>query len=237
MHAAFAFLVALEEREARGEGVHVECTMVEGALNAAAEQLIEFSAYGNLMQRDGNRSPAAAPQGLYPCRGSEPGAERWLALSVASDAQWQALRELLGRPAWAEAPALASLAGRRAAHDAIDAELRPWFAVREREACVEELLAAGVPAAVVADPRATSRHPQLVARGFYEEIEHPVVGAHPIPTVPFRYAGVERWLRAPAPLLGQHNREVLGGILGLEDAELDRLEAEGVIGTRPEGTA
>jgi crotonobetainyl-CoA:carnitine CoA-transferase CaiB-like acyl-CoA transferase len=236
MHAAFAFLVALEEREARGDGVHVECTMVEGALNAAAEQLLEFSAYGNLMQREGNRSPAAAPQGLYACRGSRPGAERWLALSVASDAQWEALRERLGRPEWAAAPALDALAGRRAAHDAIDARLREWFGEREREACVEELVAAGIPAAPVADPRTTSAHPQLAARGFYEVIEHPVVGSHPMPTLPFRLRSVARWLRAPAPLLGQHNREVLGGVLGLGDAELDRLEAEGVIGTRLEGT-
>lgn len=211
--------------------------MVEGALNAAAEQLLEFSAYGNLLQRDGNRSPAAAPQGLYACRGSRPGAERWLALSVASDAQWEALRELLGRPAWAAAPALDALAGRRAAHDAIDAALRGWFGAREREACVEELVAAGIPAAPVADPRSSSAHPQLVARGFYEEIAHPVVGTHPIPTLPFRYRSVARWLRTPAPLLGQHNRELLSGILGLAEAELDRLEAEGVIGTRLEGAA
>jgi crotonobetainyl-CoA:carnitine CoA-transferase CaiB-like acyl-CoA transferase len=231
MHAAFSFLVALAEREARGEGVHVECTMVEGALNAAAEQLIEFTAYGKLMQREGNRSPAAAPQGLYPCLGSAPGSERWLALSVATDAQWQALRGVMGRPAWAEDAALAGHAGRRAHHDRIDAELRPWLAAREREALLEELRAAGVPAAAVADPREASRHPQMAARGFYEEFDHPVVGRHPVPTLPFRFASVTRWLRAPAPTLGQHNREVLGGLLGLSAAELDQLEAEGVIGT------
>ncbi|MCH8891598.1 MAG: CoA transferase, partial [Myxococcales bacterium] len=97
MHAAFSLLVALAEREATGKGVHVECAMVEGALNAAAEPVIEFSAYGHLMHRCGNRSPTAAPQGLYPCRGSQPGRERWLALSVSSDAQWQAFKTVLGR--------------------------------------------------------------------------------------------------------------------------------------------
>ena len=237
MHAAFAFLVALEERRARGEGVHVECTMVEGALNAAAEQLVEFSAYGNLMQRDGNRAPEAAPQGLYPCRGHDAAASpRWLALSVASDAQWRALVDLLGRPAWACDPGLADLAGRRARHDAIDEELRPWIAAREREKLVEELLAAGVPAAPVADPRAASRNPQMAARGFYEQFSHPVVGTHPAPTVPFRYTTVERWLRTPAPTLGQHNREILGGLLGLGEGEIRALEQAGVIGERPEGT-
>jgi crotonobetainyl-CoA:carnitine CoA-transferase CaiB-like acyl-CoA transferase len=234
MHAAFAFLVALEEREALGEGVHVECAMVEGALNAAAEQLIEFTAYGGRMQREGNRSPAAAPQGLYACRGHNNTDPCWLALSVADDAQWAALAGVLGRPGWAAVAELASHRGRREHHDRIDAQLRPWFAEREREALIEALVAAGVPAAAVRDPRAASRHPQLMARGFFESLPHPVVGTRAVPTVPFRYRSVDHWLRTPAPTLGQHSREILAGI-GVSADELDSLEADGVIGTRPGG--
>ena len=85
-------------------------------------------------------------------------------------------------------------------------------------------------------------HPELLRRLLCaltpaprEESEHPVVGRAALPTVPFRYASVERWLRNPAPTLGQHNREILGRLLGLSDAELDRLEADGVIGTEMEG--
>lgn len=233
MHAAFSLLVALAEREATGKGVQVECAMVEGALNAAAEPVIEFSAYGHLMHRCGNRSPTAAPQGLYPCRGSQPGRERWLALSVSSDAQWQAFKAVLGRPAWADDETLATLAGRRDAHDRIDGALAPWFAERDREKLVDELLTAGIPAAPVADPRLSSRNPQLVARGFYEDSSHPIVGTHPIPTMPFRYASVDRWLRVPAPTLGQHNREILGDLLGLDATAIDALAADGVIGSRP----
>jgi len=237
MHAAFAALVALEERAARGEGVHVECTMVEGALNAAAEPIVEFSAYGGRMAREGNRSPAAAPQGLYPCRGHDPVQDpRWLALSVATDAQWDALRGLLGRPGWAEAPALATRDGRRAAHDHVDAHLRPWLAARDRDETVARLVAAGVPAAPVVDPRGTHAHPQLAARGFYETPEHPVVGRVETPGPPFRYASVPRWLRRAAPTVGQHSREILSELCGLSGAELDALEEDLVIGTRPEGT-
>jgi crotonobetainyl-CoA:carnitine CoA-transferase CaiB-like acyl-CoA transferase len=236
MHAAFAALVGLFERDAAGKGHLFECTMVEGALNAAAEQQIEYTAYGHVMQRQGNRAPEAAPQGLYACAGHELGGrERWLALSVASDAQWGALRSWLGSPAWAADPALATHAGRRARHDAIDAHLRELFAERERDAAVEELAAAGVPAGAVRDPRDASRHPQLAARGFFEEVAHPEVGTHATPTVPFRYASVRRWIRRPAPTLGQHGREVLGSLLGLSDAELDELARARVIGERPEG--
>jgi crotonobetainyl-CoA:carnitine CoA-transferase CaiB-like acyl-CoA transferase len=233
MHAAFAFLVAWIRREASGRGAHVECTMVEGALNAAAEALLEWSAYGGRMQREGNRSPAAAPQGLYPCLGHAADSPRWLALSVATHAQWRALRGVLGDPGWARDDGLATLAGRRAAHDAIDAELRPWMARRDRDALVEELVAAGVPAAPLRDPRLASAHPQLRARGFYEAVTHPAVGPQPVPGLPFRYASVAHWIRSPAPTLGQHNREILCDWLGASDAELAALEQAGVVGTRP----
>ena len=91
------------------------------------------------------------------------------------------------------------------------------------------------PAASLADPRSVSQNPQMQARGFYEECPHPVVGSHLIPTLPFRYASVSRWLRTPAPTLGQHNREILGGLLGLADEEIEKLAADKVIGERPEG--
>jgi crotonobetainyl-CoA:carnitine CoA-transferase CaiB-like acyl-CoA transferase len=235
MHAAFAFLVALEEREATGRGVHVECTMVEGALNAAAEALIEWSAYGARLVREGNRSPAAAPQGLYPARGHGRDTPRWLALSVETDAQWRALVGLLADPDWAQDPALASHAGRRARHDRIDAALRPWIAEQELEGLVERLVRAGIPAAVLRDPRRASAHPQMRARDFFETLEHPVVGPQPVPGLPLRFAGVQRWVRRPAPTLGQHNREILCDLLGVSAAELETLEAQGVVGTRLAG--
>ena len=210
--------------------------MVEGALNVAAEQLVEWSAYGNLMNREGNRSSLAAPQGLYPCADGQPGAEKWLALSVATDAQWRALRSALGDPEWAMDSGLETRAGRRAAHDAIDERLRDWTRKRERGEVVAELRALGIPASEVADPcRLLESNPQLQARRYFETPEHPVVGAMPLPSLPFRYASIDRWIRTPAPTIGQHNEPVLCGLLGLSPGELRALEAEGVIGTHPEG--
>ncbi len=231
MHAVFALLVALEERDETGQGVLIESPMIEGALNSAAEQVIEFSAYGNLIERMGNRSPECAPQGLYECSGD---GEALLAISVGGDAQWDALREVLGDPVWARDPELATRAGRHAAHDRIDVELARWAGNRSVTDAVDALVAAGVPAAGLTDTRETALHPHLVARGFYEDLSHPVVGVHPHPTAPFRVGSVERWLDRPAPMLGEHNTEILGG-LGLSDAQLDDLAAEGVIGTAPAG--
>jgi crotonobetainyl-CoA:carnitine CoA-transferase CaiB-like acyl-CoA transferase len=234
-HAAFAALVALAEREATGRGVFVESAMIESALNAAAEQVIAWTARGELLQREGNRSAHAAPQGLYACAGHDAlRTPRWLALSVETDAQWLALLGVLGSPDWAAGLRDASLAERRASHDELDAALRPYFAARELEACVARLVAAGVPAAAVQDARFLSDHPQIVARGFCERVPHPVIGNPPLMTVPFRYASVARWLHRAAPTIGQHNHELLRE-LGYGDAEIAAFEAEKVIGTRPLG--
>lgn len=231
-HAAFATLVALARRDATGVGVLVEVPLIEGSLAITAEPIIEHSAYGRLMERDGNRSAQCAPQGLYACAGEE----QWLAVSVADDAQWRALAAVLGDASLSADESLATLGGRRAAHDRIDAVLAAWAADRTLDAAVAALVDAGVPAARLADPRTVHTHPHFVARGFFEDVAHVVVGSLPIAGMPFRMTGIDRWTESPAPTMGQHNAEVLGGMLGLDDVELARLADSGVIGDRPVGT-
>jgi crotonobetainyl-CoA:carnitine CoA-transferase CaiB-like acyl-CoA transferase len=141
----------------------------------------------------------------------------------------------LGDPEWATDASLATAEGRRAHHDAIDEHLAAWAERRDAAESAELLVAHGVPAALGRDPRLLADHPQLRARHYHEDVDHPVVGVRPTPTVPFRYASVERWLRGAAPTLGAHNRDILGGLLGVDDDELADLEAGGVIGTRPKG--
>jgi crotonobetainyl-CoA:carnitine CoA-transferase CaiB-like acyl-CoA transferase len=233
MHAVLAFLLALEQREADGEGRLVEVTMVEAALNAAAEQVVEHGAYGVCLGRDGNHGPSAAPQNVYRCAGEE----QWIALAVESDAQWDALRAVMGDPPWSREPSLATGPGRRTAEHLLDDELARWCEGHDVEPLVERLVAAGVPAAVVIHPRDVSKNPRLRARGFFEALDHDVVGRHELPALPFRFAsrGDAGWLRRPAPTVGQHNDEVLGGLLGLDDGERARLREDRIVGERPLG--
>lgn len=230
MHAVFAALLALGHRDRHGGGRLVESVMVEAALNAAAEQVIEHSVSGRVLGRQGNRGSGAAPQGVYPCAGTD----RWLALAVADDAQWDALRAVLGGPAWADDPRLGTAEGRRDAHDLIDDELRAWTKDRDAEELADRLARAGVPAGVVIPAREVVHNPQVRHRGLFEPERHPVTGDHEVPTLPFRFSRVPAWLRRPSPTLGQHNHEVLAEI-GLPPDEIAVLGALGVIGDRPVG--
>jgi crotonobetainyl-CoA:carnitine CoA-transferase CaiB-like acyl-CoA transferase len=235
LHALFGLLVALEHRGRTGEGTLVEAAMVDAALNVTAEQVIEHSAYGALLERAGNRGPMAAPQNLY--RAADPDdsgrSESWVAIAVADDDQWMALRKALDDPHWAAGPELATGPGRARDHDRIDVELGAWCRGRSAEDIVERLWAAGVPVATVVQPHHQADLAQLEARRFFEVVDHPVSGPVRCSTMPMRFSGgPERWHRDPAPLLGEHNAELLGQ-LGLSPAEIDELEAAGVIGRSP----
>ncbi|WP_319447842.1 MULTISPECIES: CoA transferase [unclassified Mycobacterium] len=235
VHALNALLLALEHRRQTGQGVRVEAAMVDAALNIAAEQVLEHSAYGTLLQRNGNRGPTAAPQNIYRCEGLDEfgRADCWVALAVENDQQWAALREALGGPAWALDPQLATEQGRRAQHDLIDEHLSQWCAARTGDQVVELLWTAGVPVAKVMQPHRQMELDQLRYRGFFEQVDHPVNIAAPHSTLPVRLAtGPETFHRTPAPMLGQHNHELLSS-LGLTDDEIAALEHDGVIGTAP----
>ena len=257
MHGAFALMLGLIERDRLDDAVFVEATMVEAALNCAAEAIVEFTAYGRRMSRMGNRSPYAAPQNLYACKGEE----EWLAIAVAADEQWIGLLEALGCDAAAgdaaagdaaaadekamsgevseglaaafTDPKLREAAARRQVHNMIDEHLSAWAAEQDCAEAAEHLRSHGVPAARVFNTRLLTQHPQFKARGFYEPVKHPFAGEPLLPTLPYRFT--ERWIKRAAPTMGQDNREVLGGLLGLSQAEIGDLEAKGVLATRPKG--
>ena len=231
MHGAFALQVALSVRERTGQGQVVEAALLESGLNIAAEPVVEASAYGIELGRAGNRSPGAAPQGLFACRGDD----QWLAVSVMTDEHWAGLVKALGSPEWASDPTLSELVGRLGAEDRLEAGLADWACEQELDAAVELLLSHGVPAAALYDFRAVAFHPLFVERRFFEEFDHPVVGRHPAFGMPFRYTGIDRWIRSAAPSLGQHNEEVLTEVLGLSSGEIADLAARQVIGDRPLG--
>jgi crotonobetainyl-CoA:carnitine CoA-transferase CaiB-like acyl-CoA transferase len=237
VHAVNALLLALEFRRCSGQGVLIEAAMIDAALHIAAEQVIEYSAYGALLQRAGNRGPTAAPQNLYRTADVDEFGrlDSWVAVAVANDQQWAGLCEALGRPQWAMDFGLSNASGRREQHGLIDAHLSTWCQDRSGDEIVRCLWDAGVPVAKVLQPHRQTEIPQLQFRGFFEDVGHPVNDRVAHSTVPVRFsAGPDRFHLQPAPLLGQHNHELLAE-MGLSELEIAELEAEGVIGRAPGG--
>lgn len=235
VHAANALLLALEHRRRTGQGVFVEAAMVDAALSIAAEQVVEWSAFGALLERAGNRGPAAAPQNLYRSADIDEFGRRdsWVAVAVCTDEQWGSLCAAIGSPSWATDPRLATAQGRREHHDLIDEGLAAWCERRSADEIISALWGAGVPVAKVMQPHRQAELEQLAFRGFFEEVDHPVNGPARLSTVPMRSsAGPSKFHTQHAPLLGQHNHELLAE-LGCSDAEIADLEACGVIGRAP----
>jgi crotonobetainyl-CoA:carnitine CoA-transferase CaiB-like acyl-CoA transferase len=156
-----------------------------------------------------------------------------VALSVRDAADWDALVQLLGEPAWARDPDLASTSERRRRADELDEELRAWSAQRSADELAGQLRERGIPAAKLLVATEMYGEPQLEARGFYQTLDHPVTGKRRYPVWPLRFSFADAGMHpSGAPTLGQHNNEVLGGELGLSTDDLARLRREGVIGER-----
>ena len=184
---------------------------------------------GAAERRRGNRHPRRAPQGCYPCAGED----RWIAISVEDNRQWRALCGVAGLE-----PSLASMAleDRQADEDSIDELLAAWTRGRERDEVVARLCRSGVTAAPVADARDLADDSFLEARGFWADVDHPEVGRRRYPGLPIRMSATPPTYRRAAPCLGEHNREVLVEVLGVENTRVDELERAGVLrDTPPEG--
>ncbi len=206
VHAAIAALVALHQRELTGRGQVVETPMMGGALNTAAEQVLEYAAYGHLMRSMGNRSPFV-DQDVLRCAGHD----EWVAVTIPDERRREALAAATG------ASNTDQLAGWCASRTAAEVEA----------VCAEHR----VPVARVAWAQEAIDFEQLVARKFFEQIDHPVTGTHPYIAFPMRFsAGPHRWNRSPSPTLGGDHDAVLAE-LGFEPAEIADLAARHVIAT------
>ena len=226
VHMVFSMLAALRYRDRTGHGQHIDVSMSETTVAMTPEPLLEHSLNGFSPERCGNRDRTrrVAPQGVYPSAGDD----RWLAISIVDDEAWQRLRAALGDPLWAQDPRYDTLEGRLAGHDDIDRELAAWSSSRDRDEAADLLQQAGVIAVAVLSPLEIHTDPQLHSRGYFVELDHPVLGVRSIAGIPGRYSELE--LRyTPTPMLGQHNHDVFERVLGLSPEEVDKLQQESVL--------
>ncbi|MGX1669386.1 CoA transferase [Streptomyces sp. NPDC055400] len=224
MVAANAAVLATLDLLVQHRGGHVDLSQLEAMAAtmgpAALEPVLGEDLPDPRTATHPNRSPRAVPHGVYPAAGDD----RWVAVSVTDDAQWRALAELAELPGRED-----DLAERRTREDGIDSALAEWTRGHDPHALAALLQSAGIGAAVVATGQdLVDADEHLAARGFYPVLDHPLAGPIRHEGIVARLAATPGALTAPAPLLGQHTREVLHELLGLGEDRLDALAAEGV---------
>jgi benzylsuccinate CoA-transferase BbsF subunit len=235
LHACFAVLDALAARVRTGEGCHLDLSQFECGVATLGPLLLASGVNGEAPPRRGNRSPLAAPQGVYRCvdRASPPASrdgaatDEWCAISVQEDGQWAALVRALGDPAWVHDTRFDTLAGRLRHHDEIDAHLTAWTRQLVPQEVERRLQAAGVPA------RRMRRIQDVVdeadGASVFQPLEDPPGWQMLVTGLPFTFGRSALPAPKPAPHLGEHTREVLAEWAGLDAAEIADLQAQGVL--------
>jgi crotonobetainyl-CoA:carnitine CoA-transferase CaiB-like acyl-CoA transferase len=221
LHACFAILQALAERQRTGLGRRIDLSQFECSVASLGGLLLASSVNRRAPTRQGNRSTAAAPQGVYRCAGQD----EWCALSVQSDAQWEALAAAIEQPALAADPRLAGLVGRQQHHDEIDRQITAWTTPLASAEAARRLRAAGVPAEAM---RRVQTLRDEADGSVFAPMAEPRVGSLLATTLPFS-TDVPLAGPAPAPRLGEHAATALEAWLGLSDEEVAALDEAGVL--------
>lgn len=223
-HAAFAVLAALRRKRLTGEGTKIDLSQVESTVNFIGTAVMDCAIAGRDRPQAGNSSVEMAPHNIFRCAGED----MWVAIVASTDREWQTLAGVIDGADLAQDPRFATASDRVARRGELERLVSEWTATRGADEAARTLREAGVPAALVANSRyLIENDPQLAARGYWQRVEHPELGNSLYASPPYRIDGERVDLGRP-PLLGEHNREILLGLLGLEEQEVDRLEAAGV---------
>ncbi len=225
LHAAVAVLAALWHRERTGEGQFIDLSQWETTIAVIPEAVIEYGWKQTQPERNGNRDPSMAPHGIFRCAGEQ----RWVAIAVRNDAEWKALAQAIGRDDLAHDPRFATLPGRKANEDEIEAVLESWTRQRSPQEVTEQLQAAGIPCFPCYDSRDIAQDRHLRESGFFVELDHPEVGRKLHLGIPWRMSETPCQVSRPAPCLGEHTEQVLREILGYPPERIAQLKEAGVL--------
>ncbi len=225
MHGAFAIMTALYHRDQTGEGQYIDGAMIEGSSNFLGEMVMGYTMNGAIGERIGNRDKYMAPHGCYRCQGND----EWVAIAVDGQEEWAAFVKAMGSLEWAQRDEFKDERSRRQNQDELDRLIEEWTRQHHQYEVMELLQKAGVTAGASLNIKDLVSDPQLKARRFFIETEHPVLGVLTLPGLPWRPEGRQKGNYSYPPLLGEHNDYVFGELLGLSGEEIARLKEEKVI--------
>lgn len=217
-------MAALAHRHRTGKGQRLDLSQFEAATYFLSAVNLDYEVNGREMIRMGNRSPQAAPHGAYRCQGQD----RWCAISVSTDAEWQSFCQVLGNPAWCQDTKFSTFLGRKQNEDELDSLVTTWTIQHSAEEVMTLMQQAGVPAGAVWNSQDVHQDPQLEARQYFWRFEHTELGSHLCDGSPIKLSKTPAQPQRPAPLLGEHNEFVCKELLGMSEKEYIDLLLAGV---------
>ena len=226
LHATFGILAALWRRQQTGRGAHIDLSQWEAAVNVLGAQVADFSLGKRVQGPAGTLDDSKVPHGNYPCGRDD----QWIAISVGSDAQWQALRASLGKPDWMSEKRFATAADRLANRAELDECLALSTTNHDAVALASTLTSAGVPAAPLLDASGVANSPLFRQRQLFEMVDHPVLGPVPVYRLPWQIDGMPYAITRRAPLLGEHNDYTLKEVLGYSHERVAAMRDAGLFG-------
>jgi benzylsuccinate CoA-transferase BbsF subunit len=221
-YATTAIMAALDYKRRTGQGQSIDISQVETTIHGFAPAMLRYYANNEITQRMGNRCDEAAPHGIFRCQGID----RWCAIAIWNDTQWNALCQALDKPEWVSK--FATVEQRKANEDTIEKYIDEWTSQQTAEDVMKKLQAVGIPAGVVQNAENLFADPQLKHRDHFPKLDHPVMGQTTHPSWPAKFSASPAKLK-PAPTLGQDNEYVCTKILGLSDQEFIELVNSGVL--------
>jgi benzylsuccinate CoA-transferase BbsF subunit len=222
-----ALIAALDHRRRTGEGQYIDVSQYEASLQFLAPYLLDAQINGRVLHRQGNRSETAAPHGIFRCL-DEDGLDRWVAIAVETEAQWQALlRRADDLPMLSEAR-FATLRGRKTHEDELEALIGAWTSSQTARQ-VTERLQPEVPAAPVLTNLELPDDPQLRSRGYLKRLKHAEVGEIFYEGSQVLASATQSHPRKAAPMFGADSRQVLEALLGYSPDEIDAFVACGAV--------
>ncbi|MBI2887580.1 MAG: CoA transferase [Chloroflexi bacterium] len=224
--AAFAVLAALQYRIKTGRGQHIDMSQSENVMHCLSQAVMDYSMNGRVQGTMGNRDPARAPQGVYPCAGED----SWVTISCGNDEEFRALCAAIGQPSLVVDPRFADSVSRYRNQDVLDPIISGWTRDKVHYDIFHTLQKAEVTAGPVLKVSEVFHDPHLLDRGFWETISHPEAGTHVNPGPIIELTKTPLHIRAAPPLLGQHNEYVYKEVLGYSDQEYQQLAAQDFIG-------
>ena len=223
--AAMSTLLALYERDANGgEGQMIDLALYEPTFRITGDLLASFVRHGEIRERIGNRNATFTPAGTFTTKD-----DRLVQIAAGGDNIWPRLAEVMGRPELATDERYARSRDRNKRADELEGLVSEWVGRHDYADVEAKLVAAKVPVGGIYTADQIVSDPHYAARENIVTVEDELLGPLPMPNVVPKLSGTPGVVKTTGPDLGQHNDEILRGLLGLSATELEALSEQGVV--------